>query len=321
MNTTHSDKNTRLLKGATYASVATALLLVGVKFAAWLATGSLSILASLIDSLMDVMASFINLMAIRYSFNPADDDHSFGHGKAEALAGLGQASFIAGSALILFMHGIERLTTPVPIQSLGLGIAVMVFSILATLILIAFQKYVIQQTKSTAIKADSLHYATDLLTNVCTIIALLLTLTRFSWAPIMDPLFSLIIALIIFRSAWQIGSEAVQLLMDHQLPLEQREAIQQIVLSHQHVLSMHDLRTRQSGQIAIIQLHLDLNATLPLAQAHNIGKEVEKLIKESFPDADITIHHDPVLTSVDMTDTVDSGQEVKPLTVLPLKNG
>jgi ferrous-iron efflux pump FieF len=304
MNTTHSDKNVRLLKRATYASVATALLLVGVKFAAWLATGSLSILASLIDSLMDVMASFINLMAIRYSLNPADDDHSFGHGKAEALAGLGQASFITGSALILFMHGIERLKTPVPIQSLGLGVGIMVFSILATLILIAFQKYVVQQTKSTAIKADSLHYATDLLTNVCTIIALLLT--RFSWGQIMDPIFSMIIALIIFRSAWQIGSEAIQLLMDQQLPREQRETIQQIVLGHQHVLSMHDLRTRQSGQIAIIQLHLDLNATLPLAQAHNIGKEVEKLIKESFPGADITIHQDPVLTSVDMTETVDS---------------
>ena len=306
MTTTHSDKTVRLLKGATYASVATALLLVGVKFAAWLATGSLSILASLIDSLMDVIASFINLMAIRYSLNPADDDHSFGHGKAEALAGLGQASFITGSALILFMHGIERLKTPVPIQSLGLGLGVMAFSILATLILITFQKYVIQQTKSTAIKADSLHYATDLLTNVCTIIALLLT--RFSWGQIMDPIFSMIIALIIFRSAWQIGSEAVQLLMDQQLPREQRETIQQIVLGHQYVLGMHDLRTRKSGQIAIIQLHLDLNATLPLAQAHTIGKNVEKLIRESFPGADVTIHQDPVLTSARMNDTVDPGR-------------
>jgi ferrous-iron efflux pump FieF len=300
MNETHSHKTEQLLKRATYASVATALLLVGVKFAAWLATGSLSILASLIDSLMDVMASFINLMAIRYSLISADDDHSFGHGKAEALAGLGQASFIAGSALILFMHGIERLTSPVPIQAVGLGIGIMAFSILATLVLITFQRYVIKKTKSTAIRADSLHYATDLLTNVCTIVALLLTLTRFSWAPIMDPLFSIIIALIIFRSAWQIGSEAVQLLMDHQLPQEQRELIQQIALGHQHVLGMHDLRTRQSGQIAIIQLHLDLKATLPLAQAHSICKDVERLIRENFPGADVTIHQDPVLTSAEI---------------------
>lgn len=304
MNTPHSDKNVRLLKRATYASVATALILVGVKFAAWLATGSLSILASLIDSLMDVMASFINLMAIRYSLNPADDDHSFGHGKAEALAGLGQASFITGSALILFMHGIERLKTPVPIQSLGLGIGIMVFSILATLILIAFQRYVIRRTKSTAIRADSLHYATDLLTNVCTIIALLLT--RFSWGQIMDPIFSMIIALIIFRSAWQIGSEAVQLLMDQQLPPEQRELIRQIALGHQRVLGMHDLRTRQSGQIAIIQLHLDLNAALPLAQAHSIGKDVETLIREHFPNADVTIHQDPILTSAGTANIMDT---------------
>jgi ferrous-iron efflux pump FieF len=308
MNETHSHKTDQLLKHATYASVATALLLVGVKFAAWLATGSLSILASLIDSLMDVMASFINLMAIRYSLTSADDDHSFGHGKAEALAGLGQASFIAGSALILLMHGIERLASPVPIQAVGLGIGTMSFSILATLILIAFQRYVINKTNSTAIRADSLHYATDLLTNVCTIVALLLTLTRFSWAAIMDPLFSILIALIIFRSAWQIGSEAVQLLMDHQLPLEQRELIRQITIGHQHVMGMHDLRTRQSGQIAIIQLHLDLNATLPLAVAHTIGKEVEKLIKEKFPGADVTIHQDPMLISTRTPDARGSGQ-------------
>lgn len=293
MNEQKPHKNAALLKSATYASVATALLLVGVKFGAWLTTGSLSILASLIDSLMDVMASFINLMAIRYSLNPADDDHSFGHGKAEALAGLGQASFIAGSALILFMHTIERLKNPAPVQALDLGIIIMGFSIVATLILITFQKYVIKQTNSTAIRADSLHYTTDLLTNGCAIIALLLT--RFNWGQIMDPLFSILIALLIFRSAWQIGNEAVQLLMDQQLPIEQREIIQKIVNTNPHILGMHDLRTRQSGQIAIIQLHLDLDAGLLLAQSHTIGKEVERAIKEHFPNADITIHQDPVL--------------------------
>jgi ferrous-iron efflux pump FieF len=299
-----SEKTALLLKRATYASVAVALILVGAKFGAWLTTGSLSILASLIDSLMDVMASFINLMAIRYSLNPADDEHSFGHGKAEALAGLGQASFIAGSALILLMHGIERLKTPVPIQAAGLGIGVMIFSIIATLILITYQRHVVKETKSTAIKADSLHYASDLLTNVFTIIALLLT--RFPWGQVMDPIFSMLIALLIFRSAWQIGSESVQLLLDRQLPQEQRETIQQIVLDHHSVLGMHDLRTRQSGQIAIIQLHLDLNASLPLAQAHAIGKDVEKLIREGFPGADITIHQDPVLASAKIGDNLNS---------------
>lgn len=299
-----SEKTALLLKRATYASVAVALILVGAKFGAWLTTGSLSILASLIDSLMDVMASFINLMAIRYSLNPADDEHSFGHGKAEALAGLGQASFIAGSALILLMHGIERLKTPVPIQAAGVGIGVMIFSIIATLILITYQRHVVKETKSTAIKADSLHYASDLLTNIFTIIALLLT--RFPWGQVMDPIFSMLIALLIFRSAWQIGSESVQLLLDRQLPQEQRETIQQIVLDHHSVLGMHDLRTRQSGQIAIIQLHLDLSAALPLAQAHAIGKDVEKLIREEFPGADITIHQDPVLASAKIADNLNS---------------
>jgi ferrous-iron efflux pump FieF len=198
------------------------------------------------------------------------------------------------------MHGIERLKNPVPVQSLGLGIGIMLFSILATLLLIGFQKIVVKKTHSTAIRADSLHYVTDLLTNVCTIIALLLT--SFSWGQIMDPLFSILIALIIFRSAWQIAHEAVQLLMDHQLPREQREMIQAIVSRYPRVIGMHDLRTRQSGQIAIIQLHLDLDATLPLAQAHTIAKEVERGIKKQFPTADILIHQDPVLIAVETAD-------------------
>jgi len=290
----------RLLRLATYASVVTAVLLVTVKFAAWLVTGSLSILASLIDSLMDVMASFINLMAIRYSLSPADTEHSFGHGKAEALAGLGQASFISGSALILFIHGIERLKTPVPVQAVGVGVGIMVFSILATLVLVAFQRVVIKKTNSTAIRADSLHYITDILTNVCTIVALLLT--RCSWGGIMDPLFSMLIALILGHSAWKIAQEAVALLMDKQLPKEQREKLQQIVGDHPQILGLHDLRTRQSGQIAIVQFHLDLNADLSLAQAHTIGKDVEKMIIEQFPHADVTIHQDPVLVSVKSTE-------------------
>jgi ferrous-iron efflux pump FieF len=300
MKQSDANKNGKLLKLATYASVATAVLLVAVKFAAWLLTGSLSILASLIDSLMDVMASFINLMAIRYSLSPADTEHSFGHGKAEALAGLGQASFISGSALILLMHGIERLKTPVPIQAVGVGVGIMVFSILATLVLVVFQRVVIKKTNSTAIRADSLHYITDILTNVCTIVALLLT--RCSWGGIMDPLFSMLIALILGHSAWKIAQEAVALLMDKQLPKEQREKLQQIVGDHPQILGLHDLRTRQSGQIAIVQFHLDLNADLTLAQAHTIGKDVEKMIVEQFPHADVTIHQDPVLVSVKSTE-------------------
>jgi ferrous-iron efflux pump FieF len=300
MKQNDTNSSGRLLRLATYASVGIAVLLVAVKFAAWLVTGSLSILASLIDSLMDVMASFINLMAIRYSLSPADTEHSFGHGKAEALAGLGQASFISGSALILFIHGIERLKSPVPVQAVGVGVGIMVFSILATLVLVAFQRVVIKKTNSTAIRADSLHYITDILTNVCTIAALLLT--RCSWGQIMDPLFSMIIALILGYSAWTIAQEAVALLMDKQLPKEQRQRIRQIIGGHPQILGIHDLRTRQSGQIAIVQFHLDLNADLTLAQAHTIGKEVEKLIVEHFPHADVTIHQDPVLLRVNGTE-------------------
>lgn len=302
MSPEHSSDNGRLLRLATYASVTTALVLVAAKFVAWLITGSLSVLASLIDSLMDVLASLINLMAVRYSLSPADSDHSFGHGKAEALAGLGQASFITGSALILFIHGIERLKSPVPVQEPGVGIGIMVFSIVATLLLITFQRVVIKKTSSTAIRADFLHYVSDLLTNGCTIVALVVS--RFHWGQSMDPIFSMIIALLIFYGAWKIAMEAVRLLMDYQLPLEQRQVIQQIVGAHPGILGMHDLRTRQSGQIAIIQLHLDLDADLTLAKAHAICKEVEKNIDARFPNADVTIHQDPVLPAVSDCDTV-----------------
>jgi len=281
----------RLLRLATNASVATALLLIGVKCAAWLLTGSVSVLASLVDSLMDVLASLINLVAVRYSLKSADEDHQFGHGKAEALAGLGQACFIIGSAIFLVIQALARLATPTPLTAIDVGIGVMLFAILATLALLAIQRHVVKQTDSTAIRADSLHYATDLLTNSATIIALLLA--RSGW-PGLDPLFALAIAAYILYSAGRIGYEATQLLMDRELPVEVRQRIQEIATSHDQVLGIHDLRTRRSGQTSVIQLHLDLEDLLPLAAAHAISREVEARIRAEFPSSDIIIHQDPV---------------------------
>ena len=159
----------RLLRIATYASVATASILIVAKLAAWLLTGSVSVLASLVDSLMDAGASLVNLFAVRYSLMPADDEHRFGHGKAEALAGLGQATFIVGSAVFLVLHAIDRLLHPQPLAQVGVGLAVMLFAIVATLILLLVQHHVIRRTHSTAIRADALHYATDLATNSATV--------------------------------------------------------------------------------------------------------------------------------------------------------
>jgi ferrous-iron efflux pump FieF len=283
-------KTANLLRLATYASTATALVLIGVKGGAWFMTGSLSVMASLVDSLMDAVASLINLLAVRYSLKSADQDHQFGHGKAESLAGLGQACFIGGSAIFLLMQAAERLSHPQPLQDISLGLWVMVFAIGATLVLLAFQGYVIKQTNSSAIRADALHYKTDLLTNTATIGALFFAASGY---PLLDPLGALAIAGYILYSAWQIGREAMQVLMDHELPEEIRQRICDIVLTHATVLGLHDLRTRQSGQTMLIQFHLDLDQSLPLAEAHRVAKEVEHAIMAEFPQADILIHQDP----------------------------
>ncbi len=285
----------RLLRLATYASVGTALLLIGIKATAWFMTGSLSILGTLVDSLMDVAASFINLVAVRYSLKSADDEHKFGHGKAESLAALAQASFITGSAFFLMIHAVERLSTPKPVTSIEAGYVVMGLSIIATLALVLFQYYVIRKTGSTVIRADALHYVTDLLTNASTIVALFFI--SFGWQ-IVDPLFAMAISLYILYSAWQIGTDAVHMLMDRELADEIREQIRTLVAEHGDVSGVHGIRTRQSGQTKIIQMHLELNESISLAQSHKITKEVENILKNDFPCADILIHQEPKIKDI-----------------------
>ena len=290
MNTA-PDRNAGLLKRATYASVAVALVLIAGKIAAWLLTGSLSVMASLVDSFMDLAASAINLVAVRWSLQPADKEHRYGHGKAESLAGLAQASFIAGSAFFLVVHAVERLRSPIPIHQAQTGVIMMVIAMTITVALLAYQHYVIRKTNSSAIRADALHYATDLLTNLGTIAALVLA--GLGWSGL-DPVIAIVIAGYIFYSACRIGYEAAQMLMDRELPPEIREQIRQIAQSPPQVKGVHDLRTRQSGQTMMIQLHLEMEDNVPLIQAHGICKAVEKEILRSWPRSDVIIHQDPV---------------------------
>lgn len=278
------------LRTATYASVATALLLVGMKLAAWLVTGSVSILASLIDSLMDSAASALNLLAVRYSLVPADEEHRFGHGKAEPLAGLAQAAFIGGSAVFLILHAVERLRFPRALEDLSIGLAVMVASIALTALLLMIQRRAIRQTRSTAIRADALHYATDLLTNLSVIIALLLSNYGWLWA---DSVMAISVAAYIFYSAGRIGYEAVQHLMDRELDAEVQQQILAIARRAPDVRGVHDLRTRQSGQVQFVQLHVELDGGLALDRAHAIADRIEREIAALLPDAEVIIHQDP----------------------------
>ena len=280
----------RLLRLATRASVTVALVLIALKSGVWLMSGSVSLLAGLIDSLMDAGASIINLFAVGYALKPADKEHRFGYGKAEALAGLAQSAFITGSAVLVLLQGINRLLHPQPLETAWAGIAVMVFSIVATLGLLAIQQHVIKRTHSTAISADSLHYRSDLILNVSIIAALLLAHFGIQRA---DALFGLGIAVFIGYGAVRIGLEAIAILMDHELPDDVRAASLAIARAVPDVIDVHDLRTRQSGHHWFMQLHLELPATLTLADAHARGEQVRLAIIERYPQADVLVHKDP----------------------------
>ncbi len=281
-----------LMRWATYASVATAIVLMIAKVIAWFVTDSVSILATLLDSSLDVLASGLNLIAVRHALSPPDAEHRFGHGKAEALSGVGQAMFIAGSAGFLLLQAMGRIINPQQMTSgFGLGVGVMVFSMIATILLLLFQNYVVKKTDSTAIKADALHYKTDLLVNGSVIIALFLTF--YGWG-YFDALFGIGIALYILYSAWQILKEAIDLLMDHEIDHNARAQIVSIVTQHPNALGYHDMRTRRSGTRIFVQLHLELEATLTLAEAHAIADKVERDIAALFDDAEVIIHEDPV---------------------------
>ena len=284
------EERARLLRLATRASVAVALILIVLKATVWISTGSVSLLAGLIDSLMDAAASIINLFAVGYALKPADKEHRFGHGKAEALAGLAQSAFITGSAVLVLLQGVNRLLNPEPLDTAWAGVAVMVFSIAATLGLLAIQKHVIARTNSTAVGADSLHYRSDLLLNLSIIIALLLAHFGIQQA---DALFGLGLALFIGYGAVRIGLDAIQILMDHELPDEVRAEALRIARSVPDVIDVHDLRTRQSGQHWFMQLHLELPATLTLADAHERGEQARLAIIARYPQADVLVHKDP----------------------------
>lgn len=280
-----------MLTLATYASVGTALILIVAKLTAWLMSGSVSILASLVDSVMDSLASLINLLAVRYSLQPADREHRFGHGKAEPLAGLAQAAFIAGSAVFLILHAIDRLRYPHALEDVTTGVGVMLLAIVMTLGLLAVQRHVIRRTGSTAIRADALHYASDLFTNISVIVALLLAAIGWTWA---DPVFAIGVALYIFYSAFHIGHDAFQLLMDRELPAAVRAQIRAIALAQPGVQGLHDVRTRQSGQTRFVQLHVELDDRLPLREAHAIADAVENNIRAALPESEVIVHEDPV---------------------------
>jgi ferrous-iron efflux pump FieF len=281
-----------MMQRASYASVAVASILVVAKFTVGLVTGSVAILSSLMDSILDLVASVINLVAIHQAVQPADIQHRFGHGKAEAVAGLLQAAGIAASAMFILFQAIERLITIQPVDHAETGILVMVFSTVMTGFLVLYQSHVVKKTRSLAVSADSLHYKGDLFTNIGVIVALILVAYwDIPWA---DPIMAVCVAVYLGWNGWGILKEALDVLMDRELLISERDEIEALIMQNEHVISVHDLRTRSAGQTVFLQFHIDLSPDISLNAAHDISDDVEDLLFEHYPGAEIIIHSDPL---------------------------
>ncbi|MDT5270610.1 MAG: ferrous-iron efflux pump FieF [Acidobacteriota bacterium] len=283
----------RLKASAARLSVAAAAFLIVLKTLTGVMTGSISVWASLLDSTMDIFASAINYYAVRAASAPPDEDHRYGHGKAESLAGLFQSFVISVSGLLLLLEGVRRVLTTHPTTSEWLGVGTMAVACVVSFLLVARLRTVARKTDSPALTADAVHYATDVYTNGAALVALLLVaLTGWTLA---DPLISILISGFILWSAVDVAREAVNVLMDKQLPSEVDAKVAHVVerFRAEGVLGFHDLRTRRSGSHKFIDLHLEVEADQTLQQAHDLSVRVLRAIQQEIPRSRVQIHTDP----------------------------
>lgn len=287
----HQHAHGTLTTRAAIASVATATLLMGVKgFAAW-HTGSVAMLGSLADTGLDLVASLMTLFGVRLAAQPADHDHRFGHGKAEALVALFQVAVIAMSAAAIFGRALDRLMTRQATADVEIGIGASVFAIVVTLALLAYQRFVIARTRSVAIGADHVHYQSDVLLNVAVIGALVLD--QYLGITGADPVFGMAIAAWLAWGAWRASSAAIDQLMDREWPPEKRRRFVEIASRHPELKGLHDLRTRTSGSTDFVQFHIWMDPALTIAEAHVITDRIEHSLAQEFPGTEVLIHIDP----------------------------
>ncbi len=280
-----------LNRSAALASISVALLLVGLKaWAAW-STGSTAMLGSLADTVLDLVASLATLLGVWVAAQPADDNHRFGHGKAEALAAMFQVVLISISALTLAARGVQQLLGGARTEAAGEGIAVSTIAIGATLLLLVWQRHVIRQTGSLAIATDHLHYKSDLFLNLAVIGAL--ALDQYAGIAGADPLFGLGIAGWLGWGAWRASQAAIEQLMDHEWPDEKKARFLDVVARHPELKGIHDLRTRTSGNHDFVQFHVWVDPAMTVYQAHEVMDDIEAKLLAEFPGIEILIHPDP----------------------------
>lgn len=282
----------RAMRRVTAAAVAVSLLLVAIKAAGWSYTNTLSLLSSLADSLFDVLVSLINFFAIRYALKPADEEHRFGHNSIEDIAGLAQFAFICGSMLFIAAQAVQRLFQPEPIAHTGYGIGVMAVSLALTSALVLYQRRVSRRTGSLIVRADALHYLSDVLMNLA-IIASLAVVAWQDWYWL-DAALAIAIALYVIREAWGIGKRAFNNLMDREMPEAEKQTLINLLETDSRIAGYHHLRTRYSGMKPFIQIHIEIDRKLSFEQAHTIAEALERRILDLFPHADVILHQDPV---------------------------
>ncbi|MEZ5681089.1 MAG: cation diffusion facilitator family transporter [Erythrobacter sp.] len=286
-----SDDRARLARSAAFASISVAVILVSLKTWASLRTGSTAMLGSLADSALDLIASLATLTGVWIASQPADEDHRFGHGKAEALAAIFQVMLIALSAFGIAVRAFMQLAGQGATAAAGEGIAVSLAAITLTFALLGWQRYVMSRTRSLAIQTDHLHYKSDLLLNLAVIAAL--ALDQYAGFGLADPLFGLAIAAWLAFGAWRGASEAVDDLMDREWPEAKRLAFVEAAAQHPELSNLHDLRTRTSGNRDFAQFHVDLPPIMTVGEAHDIIERVEEDLCRQFPGLELLIHIDP----------------------------
>ena len=294
MNAVHGlspAESAALTRRVTLMSVATATVLLTIKVVAWVASGSVALLASAADSGLDLVASLVTFFAVRYAAVPPDAEHRFGHGKAEAFASLVQAGLVFASAALIAREAVGDLIHPRPLQQEGWAMAVMVVSIVVTGVLIAAQSRVLKKTSSVAVSGDRAHYATDLASNAIALVGI----GASAWLGMtgLDALAALAIGAVLLWGAISVFREASGQLMDHELPDEARAKIVSLVTQDRRLTDVHQLRTRASGPYVHMQMHVDLDPDLTLESAHEVIVAAEKRVLDAFPSADIIIHADP----------------------------
>jgi ferrous-iron efflux pump FieF len=288
------DERRRLVPFAVRAalfSVGMASFLLLLKaFAAW-QTGSVAMLGSLADTILDLLASVVTLYGVRLAATPADHDHRFGHGKAEALAALFQVMLITASAVAIGWRAVLRLGSPQVSEDAGFGITVSVIAIAATLVLLAYQRRAIRQTGSVAILADNIHYQSDVMLNAAVILAL--ALDQYAGLHGADPIFGIAIAAWLAFGAFRASSQAIDMLMDKEWPETQRENFLDVAARQPGLKGIHDFRTRRAGSHDFAQFHMEVDRNLTVAAAHDVVENVEGALKRAFPQVEVLIHLDP----------------------------